>query len=154
MEEQGSSGLGGSLSERQQQRQVQQQEPMDCDTPASSAGGWNLALASQQQQNSSASQLHEASGFPCSIASLFEDTSQSQVHQQQKTPQHQQHQQGRQQHPDAAGASTGPRFFLEYVVLENFKSYKGRHVVGPLQSSVAIIGANGSGKPKTLNPSV
>ncbi|OEH73880.1 chromosome segregation protein [Cyclospora cayetanensis] len=41
---------------------------------------------------------------------------------------------------------TEPRFFLEYVVLENFKSYSGRHVLGPLQSSVAIIGANGSGK--------
>ncbi|KEP60197.1 UNVERIFIED_CONTAM: RecF/RecN/SMC N terminal domain-containing protein [Hammondia hammondi] len=38
------------------------------------------------------------------------------------------------------------RLCLRWVVLENFKSYKGTHVVGPLYGSVAVIGPNGAGK--------
>ncbi|XP_026193760.1 structural maintenance of chromosomes protein 1A [Cyclospora cayetanensis] len=122
---------------------------MDSDSHAL-FGGWGLALTSQQQQqqqNSSDSQLRQASGFPCSIASLFEDASQTQQQQQQQQPPpHQQQQQADQHPPSPSSPPAEPRFFLEYVVLENFKSYSGRHVLGPLQSSVAIIGANGSGK--------
>jgi structural maintenance of chromosome 1 len=35
---------------------------------------------------------------------------------------------------------------LKSLELENFKSYKGRQVIGPLKSFTAIIGPNGSGK--------
>lgn len=38
------------------------------------------------------------------------------------------------------------RYFLEYVVLKNFKSYAGEHVVGPLLSQVAVVGPNGAGE--------
>ena len=35
--------------------------------------------------------------------------------------------------------------FLKYIELENFKSYKGTILVGPLKRFTAIIGPNGSG---------
>ena len=36
--------------------------------------------------------------------------------------------------------------YLERLELENFKSYKGIKVVGPLRKFTAIIGPNGAGK--------
>lgn len=36
--------------------------------------------------------------------------------------------------------------FLKFIEVENFKSYKGKLVIGPLQSFTAVIGPNGSGK--------
>ncbi|ALC47438.1 SMC1 [Drosophila busckii] len=36
--------------------------------------------------------------------------------------------------------------FLEYIEMENFKSYRGHIVVGPLKQFNAVIGPNGSGK--------
>jgi structural maintenance of chromosome 1 len=36
-------------------------------------------------------------------------------------------------------------YFLKYVEIDNFKSYKGHIVIGPLQKFTAIIGPNGSG---------
>lgn len=36
--------------------------------------------------------------------------------------------------------------YLKYIELENFKSYNGHQVVGPLKPFTAIIGPNGSGK--------
>ena len=36
--------------------------------------------------------------------------------------------------------------FLEHLELENFKSYKGRQIVGPFHRFTAVIGPNGSGK--------
>lgn len=38
------------------------------------------------------------------------------------------------------------RLRLRWIVLENFKSYRGTHVVGPLTSSVGIVGPNGAGE--------
>ena len=35
---------------------------------------------------------------------------------------------------------------LEYVELDNFKSYKGYKKIGPLKPFMAVIGPNGSGK--------
>ena len=35
---------------------------------------------------------------------------------------------------------------LQYIELENFKSYKGFRKLGPLPSFLAVIGPNGSGK--------
>ncbi|KAL8433392.1 hypothetical protein ACSSS7_003947 [Eimeria intestinalis] len=124
---------------------------MESDSVASSTIGWALAVAphqqeqqeqqQQQESSSSSSQFFPATGFPCSIASLFEATAS------QGQQQRQEEQQGG---PPSEGTSLSSnpqaeptRFFLEYVILENFKSYRGRHVIGPLQSSVAIIGANG-----------
>ncbi|PHJ17708.1 smc n terminal domain-containing protein [Cystoisospora suis] len=43
------------------------------------------------------------------------------------------------------GAKEG-RLRLRWIVLENFKSYRGTHVVGPLTNSVGIVGPNGAGK--------
>lgn len=36
--------------------------------------------------------------------------------------------------------------FLKYIDMENFKSYRGRHRIGPLKSFTAVVGPNGSGK--------
>ncbi|KAL9893957.1 structural maintenance of chromosomes protein 1A [Glossina fuscipes] len=36
--------------------------------------------------------------------------------------------------------------FLQYIEMDNFKSYQGRVVVGPLKQFTAVIGPNGSGK--------
>lgn len=36
--------------------------------------------------------------------------------------------------------------FLKNIEVENFKSYKGKLVIGPLKSFMAVIGPNGSGK--------
>lgn len=34
---------------------------------------------------------------------------------------------------------------IEYIELNDFKSYRGHHKIGPLKSFQAIIGPNGSG---------
>lgn len=36
--------------------------------------------------------------------------------------------------------------FLKFIEMDNFKSYRGRTHIGPLQKFTAIIGPNGSGK--------
>ncbi|XP_073956370.1 structural maintenance of chromosomes 1 [Choristoneura fumiferana] len=36
--------------------------------------------------------------------------------------------------------------FLKYIDMENFKSYRGQHRIGPLKSFTAVVGPNGSGK--------
>ncbi|XP_026739403.1 structural maintenance of chromosomes protein 1A [Trichoplusia ni] len=36
--------------------------------------------------------------------------------------------------------------FLKYIDMENFKSYRGHHRIGPLKSFTAVVGPNGSGK--------
>lgn len=36
--------------------------------------------------------------------------------------------------------------FLKFIEMENFKSYRSKIVIGPLQRFTAIIGPNGSGK--------
>ncbi|RWS08268.1 structural maintenance of chromosomes protein 1A-like protein 2, partial [Dinothrombium tinctorium] len=36
--------------------------------------------------------------------------------------------------------------YLRFIEVENFKSYKGRQVIGPLKPFTAVIGPNGSGK--------
>lgn len=45
----------------------------------------------------------------------------------------------------AAGASA-VMGFLKLIEIENFKSYKGRQIIGPFQRFTAIIGPNGSGE--------
>lgn len=35
---------------------------------------------------------------------------------------------------------------LEYIELDNYKSYKGKQVIGPFSAFTAVIGPNGSGK--------
>lgn len=35
--------------------------------------------------------------------------------------------------------------FLKFIEVDNFKSYKGHIVIGPLTKFTAIIGPNGSG---------
>ncbi|CDJ52806.1 chromosome segregation protein smc1, putative [Eimeria brunetti] len=164
------SSVDGSQQRLLQQQQEQELPSMECDSPTALSGGWGLALPQQQQQQHSSSISQQpllASGFPCSIASLFEDPSQvpppqqqqqqQQLQQQQSQADNEQQPQPQQQQPQkphqqqqeppaaaAAAAAAAARFFLEYIVLENFKSYRGKHVIGPLQSSVAIIGANGT----------
>jgi chromosome segregation ATPase len=36
--------------------------------------------------------------------------------------------------------------YLKELEIENFKSYKGRHIIGPFKRFTSIIGPNGSGK--------
>ncbi|RWS29829.1 structural maintenance of chromosomes protein 1A-like protein 2 [Leptotrombidium deliense] len=36
--------------------------------------------------------------------------------------------------------------YLRYIEVDNFKSYKGRQIIGPLKQFTAVIGPNGSGK--------
>lgn len=36
--------------------------------------------------------------------------------------------------------------FLKFIEVENFKSYKGQIIIGPLKRFTAVIGPNGSGK--------
>ncbi|KER21776.1 hypothetical protein T265_15014, partial [Opisthorchis viverrini] len=40
---------------------------------------------------------------------------------------------------------------LKYIELENYKSYKGRQVIGPFRTFTAIIGPNGSGKSNLMD---
>lgn len=42
--------------------------------------------------------------------------------------------------------------FLKLIEIENFKSYKGRQIIGPFQRFTAIIGPNGSGEINPLRP--
>lgn len=35
---------------------------------------------------------------------------------------------------------------LQYIEVDNFKSYKGKFSIGPLKKFTAVIGPNGSGK--------
>lgn len=41
---------------------------------------------------------------------------------------------------------------LKLIEIENFKSYKGRQIIGPFQRFTAIIGPNGSGEIARLRP--
>ncbi|OBS83181.1 hypothetical protein A6R68_22837 [Neotoma lepida] len=41
--------------------------------------------------------------------------------------------------------------FLKLIEIENFKSYKGRQIIGPFQRFTAIIGPNGSGKSNLMD---
>ncbi|KYN50715.1 Structural maintenance of chromosomes protein 1A [Trachymyrmex septentrionalis] len=36
--------------------------------------------------------------------------------------------------------------FLKHIEVDNFKSYKGKLIIGPLKSFTAVVGPNGSGK--------
>jgi PREDICTED: similar to SMC1 CG6057-PA isoform 1 len=36
--------------------------------------------------------------------------------------------------------------YLKFIEVENFKSYKGKQIIGPLKPFTAVIGPNGSGK--------
>jgi hypothetical protein len=40
---------------------------------------------------------------------------------------------------------------IDRIVVENFKSYKGRQTIGPFKSFTAIIGPNGSGKSNLMD---
>lgn len=44
------------------------------------------------------------------------------------------------------GPSENDVAFLQFIEMENFKSYRGHVVVGPLKQFTAVIGPNGSGK--------
>lgn len=39
-----------------------------------------------------------------------------------------------------------PKALLEYIEMDNFKSYRGHQIVGPMKKFTAVIGPNGSGK--------
>ena len=40
---------------------------------------------------------------------------------------------------------------LHSIEIEDFKSYKGKHVVGPFPNFTAVIGPNGSGKSNLMD---
>ena len=47
----------------------------------------------------------------------------------------------------SAAAAMG---FLKLIEIENFKSYKGRQIIGPFRRFTAIIGPNGSGEASAI----
>ena len=48
--------------------------------------------------------------------------------------------------------STAPVLIIQYIEVENFKSYAGKHRIGPFHSTfTAVIGPNGSGKSNILD---
>lgn len=40
---------------------------------------------------------------------------------------------------------------LKYIEVENFKSYRGKQLIGPFKKFTAIIGPNGSGKSNLMD---
>ena len=42
-------------------------------------------------------------------------------------------------------------YYLQRLEIDNFKSYKGKHLVGPFKTFSAIIGPNGSGKSNLMD---
>lgn len=47
--------------------------------------------------------------------------------------------------PDDQMTAENEVAFLQFIEMENFKSYRGHVVVGPLKQFTAVIGPNGSG---------
>ena len=44
-------------------------------------------------------------------------------------------------------ATTAPALIIQFIEVENFKSYAGKHRIGPFHATfTAVIGPNGSGK--------
>ena len=41
--------------------------------------------------------------------------------------------------------------YISRLEIENFKSYKGKHVVGPFSRFTAVVGPNGSGKSNIMD---
>lgn len=52
---------------------------------------------------------------------------------------------------DEAGAHAAASGRIDRIVVENFKSYKGRQTIGPFKGFTAIIGPNGSGKSNLMD---
>ncbi|KAJ2639275.1 Structural maintenance of chromosomes protein 4, partial [Coemansia sp. RSA 1694] len=53
---------------------------------------------------------------------------------------------------NGSGGGDKPRLIITQMVLENFKSYAGRQVIGPFHRSFsAIVGPNGSGKSNVID---
>lgn len=40
--------------------------------------------------------------------------------------------------------------YLKLIEIENFKSYKGKQIIGPFHKFTAIIGPNGSGEDQKI----
>ena len=51
----------------------------------------------------------------------------------------------------ASSASSGTRGYIESIEVENFKSYQGKHLIGPLRDFTCIVGPNGSGKSNVMD---
>eukprot|EP00754_Rhynchopus_humris_P037927 Rhum_TRINITY_DN20631_c0_g1::Rhum_TRINITY_DN20631_c0_g1_i1::g.171651::m.171651/K06636/SMC1; structural maintenance of chromosome 1 len=51
----------------------------------------------------------------------------------------------------ASSASSGTRGYIEAIEVENFKSYQGKHLIGPLRDFTCIVGPNGSGKSNVMD---
>jgi hypothetical protein len=48
--------------------------------------------------------------------------------------------------PKIVPANVAKRGRLEHLEIDNFKSYSGKHTIGPFKDFTAVIGPNGSGK--------
>lgn len=93
---------------------------MDMDTTAVNFGGASVQLTASTPYTTAGGALHLQQ-------------------QQQQNVQQQQTQQPQQLQKDDIA-------FLQFIEMENFKSYRGHVVVGPLKQFSAVIGPNGSGK--------
>lgn len=52
---------------------------------------------------------------------------------------------------DSSSAENHTMGYLDRLEIENFKSYKGKHVIGPFKRFTAIIGPNGCGKSNLMD---
>ena len=53
--------------------------------------------------------------------------------------------------PPGPGAWPKNTGYIDRIIVENFKSYKGRQIIGPFKSFTAVIGPNGSGKSNLMD---
>eukprot|EP01065_Artemidia_motanka_P050981 TRINITY_DN884_c4_g1_i1.p1 TRINITY_DN884_c4_g1~~TRINITY_DN884_c4_g1_i1.p1 ORF type:complete len:1317 (+),score=516.71 TRINITY_DN884_c4_g1_i1:66-3953(+) len=49
------------------------------------------------------------------------------------------------------GTARRNRWVIDRLIVENFKSYKGKHVIGPFSDFSCIVGPNGSGKSNAMD---
>lgn len=82
------------------------------------------------------------------LASQEEQEEEEQLQQQQKQQQHELDDEVV-DHEDAPFQAASGR--IDRIVVDNFKSYKGRQTIGPFKSFTAIIGPNGSGKSNLMD---
>jgi structural maintenance of chromosome 1 len=49
------------------------------------------------------------------------------------------------------GIPRGPKSRIQYLEVDNFKSYRGTQEIGPFHAFTAVIGPNGSGKSNVMD---
>ena len=53
--------------------------------------------------------------------------------------------------PRSGGGGSSSSGYISRLEVDNFKSYKGKHVIGPFSRFTAVVGPNGSGKSNIMD---